>query len=84
MAKIIRDENNYNNENEIERLKSLYEYEIMDTPPEESVDSIIRLTQVICDTPICLVSLLDETRQWFKSKIRVEPSVSSSGMTPGF
>ncbi|MFN8576729.1 MAG: response regulator [Candidatus Sericytochromatia bacterium] len=57
---------------EEERLKSLYEHEILDTLPEESFDSITRLASYICDAPICLISFLDKERSWFKSVIGLE------------
>ncbi|MFV5695854.1 PAS domain S-box protein [Flavobacterium sp. LB3P122] len=56
-------------ENEIKRLKALKEYSIMDSLPEKEYDSITQLASYICETPIALVSLLDEERQWFKSSV---------------
>ncbi len=53
--------------NEQARLKKLRELDIMDTLEEQAYDDLTRLAACICDTPIALVSLLDETRQWFKS-----------------
>jgi diguanylate cyclase (GGDEF)-like protein len=55
--------------NEVERLKVLSEYQILDTLPEQAYDDIAELAAYICKTPISLVSLVDESRQWFKSKV---------------
>ncbi len=53
---------------EAERLATLRSYGILDTLPEQSYDDVTKLAAFICDTPISLVSLVDEDRQWFKSE----------------
>lgn len=57
---------------EPERLHTLDSFHIMDTPPEPAFDEITRLASQICSTPISLVSLLDDTRQWFKSVVGIQ------------
>jgi len=54
---------------EKERLKALKNYEILNSLSEEEYDRITSLASLICEVPISLITLLDETRQWFKSKV---------------
>ncbi|MDX2230745.1 MAG: ATP-binding protein [Leptolyngbyaceae cyanobacterium bins.349] len=53
--------------NEPERLAALRRYNILDTPPEAAFDRITALAARLFDVPIALVSLIDESRGWFKS-----------------
>src|SRR6266542_3372704 len=57
--------------NEARRLKVLWQYEILDTVPEEVFDDLTELAARICEAPIALISLIDEDRQWFKSAVGV-------------
>src|SRR5579863_7996979 len=53
---------------EDQRLASLYEYNVLDTQPEESFDRITRLVKLSLRVPTSVVSLVDRDRQWFKSR----------------
>ena len=55
--------------NEKDRLRALSEYRILGTKPEESFDNITSMAAMICHVPIALISLVDEDRQWFKSRV---------------
>jgi diguanylate cyclase (GGDEF)-like protein/PAS domain S-box-containing protein len=58
--------------NEEARLRLLRSLGVLDTPPEEDFDRITRVCAELLQVPITLVSLVDENRQWFKSKIGLE------------
>ncbi|WP_219907606.1 GAF domain-containing protein [Aphanothece hegewaldii] len=55
--------------NETERLSALHRYKILDTPPEAAFDRITNLVARLFKMPIALISLVDESRAWFKSCI---------------
>ena len=56
-------------DSETERLAALKAYRILDTESEQSYDDITTLAAHICGVPITMISLVDETRQWFKSRV---------------
>ncbi len=55
--------------NEVERLNALRQTQLLDTLPEEAFDDLTRLAAHLCSVPIAAISLVDEDRQWFKSKL---------------
>ncbi|WP_424813158.1 sensor histidine kinase [Roseococcus sp. YIM B11640] len=54
---------------EEDRLSALRSYDILDTPPEKTFDDFVKIAAEICHTPMALVTLIDEGRQWFKAKL---------------
>ena len=54
---------------ERQRLQALRTYRILDTDPEQAFDDLALLASQICGTPIALISLVDEERQWFKARV---------------
>ncbi|MDA8455604.1 GAF domain-containing protein [Acidovorax sp. GBBC 3334] len=61
-------------DNEAERLRALHDLMLLDTSPEERFDRVVRFAAEQLDAPIALVSLVDEHRQWFKSRVGLESS----------
>ncbi len=57
---------------ELARLAALDRYAILDTEPEQTFDDLVVLAAYVCKTPIAMLSLVDDHRQWFKSKVGVE------------
>ena len=53
---------------EEQRLAALYDYDVLDTEPEETFDRITRLVRLTMGTSMARVSFVDEDREWFKSR----------------
>ena len=64
-------------ENEAQRLDALRGYRILDTRREDAFDDLTRIASQICGTPMALVSLIDEDRQWFKSRVGLDAPQTS-------
>ncbi|WP_137009948.1 PAS domain S-box protein [Aquitalea aquatilis] len=62
---------------EQERLHALHRLELLDTPSEPVFDSIVRILSKTLEVPICLFSLVDKDRQWFKSSIGLDSKETS-------
>ncbi len=58
--------------NESARLRALDDARILDTPSEKAYDDLVRLASFICGTPISLISLVDQKRQWFKARVGLD------------
>lgn len=54
------------------RLVALKGYGLLDTPNEPEFDAIVREAAQKLDAPIALISLIDETRSWFKAKVGLD------------
>jgi two-component system, OmpR family, sensor histidine kinase VicK len=54
---------------EAERLRSLLEYEILDTPPDPSLDDLLQLASDLTGAPFAYLGFVDSHRLWFKSRI---------------
>lgn len=67
------------NTHEQNRLFALRQLNLLDTSPSEGFDRITRMASQLFDLPIAAVSLTDENRQWFKSRVG-----SSIGKYPGY
>lgn len=58
--------------NEAQRLIALADLEIMDSEDEPSYQEIAELASLICQTPVALVTFIDQERQWFKAAVGTE------------
>jgi diguanylate cyclase (GGDEF)-like protein/PAS domain S-box-containing protein len=57
---------------EIDRLAALKSYNVLDTPPEDVFDDIVKVASTALSAPIALLTLVDADRQWFKAKTGVD------------
>ena len=62
---------------EVDRLNTLRELNILDTDSEKEFDELTVLAAQICHTPIALISLIDEQRQWLKSRVGLNVTETS-------
>ncbi|XLS29848.1 GAF domain-containing protein [Flavobacteriaceae bacterium M23B6Z8] len=60
-----------------DRLLDLESYRILDTPEEQELDELTQIASYLFETPISLITFVDDKRQWFKSKVGVEISETS-------
>jgi GAF domain-containing protein len=57
---------------ERQRLALLRALELLDSAPEPAFDTLTRLVSRLLQVPVALVSLVDENRQWFKSRVGLD------------
>ncbi|MDQ5871007.1 MAG: GAF domain-containing serine/threonine-protein kinase [Acidobacteriota bacterium] len=53
------------------RLRALERLEILDTEPDPAFDDLARLAAQVCGAPFAVISLVDQKREWFKSRIGI-------------
>ena len=63
------------------RLARLAALAVMDTEPEPLFDHLTALAAQICGTPVALLGLLDERRQWFKAAVGFGRSETPRALT---
>jgi two-component sensor histidine kinase len=51
------------------RLAALRSYGILDTPREADFDEVVKVASAVCRTPISVINLIDQGRQWFKAEV---------------
>ncbi|HOY78672.1 MAG TPA: PAS domain-containing protein, partial [Hyphomonadaceae bacterium] len=54
---------------EADRLRALLAYDVLDTPREKDFDDIAALAAAVCETPIAVVNLIGDQRQFFKAEV---------------
>ena len=57
---------------EAERLRALEAYRVLDTPADAGLDDLASLASRICATPMAMISLVDQDRQWFKARVGLD------------
>ena len=54
------------------RQRTLDDMNLVDTPAEHYLDTLVRLTQELAQVETVLISLIDQDRQWFKSCVGLD------------
>ena len=62
------------------RLQELRSFKVLDSEAEQAYDDVVSLAAFICNTPIALISLVDEDRQWFKAKVGLNEMETPRGL----
>ena len=57
---------------EAARLEALRTYNVLDTPPEPEFDELVKLAAQVCGCPVALITLVDQTRQWYKARVGLD------------
>jgi diguanylate cyclase (GGDEF)-like protein len=65
---------------EAARLEELRSYKILDSEAEQAYDDIVKLAAFICGTPIAMISLIDEDRQWLKARQGINAMENPRGL----
>ena len=63
------------------RLAALRAFGVLDTAAEPEFDSIVQQAARTLGTPIALLSLIDEDRQWLKAKVGLEIAETPRSMS---
>lgn len=66
-----------------ERLEAVLRTGLLDTPPEESFDRLTRLAAKLIGVPATFISLVDETRDFYKSSFGLEEPLASTRQLEG-
>lgn len=69
---------------ESERMRAVLAYNVLDTEPEPELDDLTRIASYVFKTPIALISIVDEHRQWFKSSVGLPSGVAATSKEHGF
>ena len=56
------------------RLKELSTYAVLDSIVEDDYDNLVNMAASICETPMSLITIIDKSRQWFKSCTGIDAS----------
>ncbi len=67
---------------ENQRLKDLYELDILHDEPDAALQEVVEKTAKIFDVPVSVISLVLESRQWFKSHIGLPKDLAECRQTP--
>lgn len=67
--------------NEQARIEALQRFNLLDTPPDGSLDKMTQLASRLFNLPIAIITLVDTDRIWFKSKYGID--VPQIGRDPG-
>ncbi|HEY3358868.1 MAG TPA: response regulator [Polyangia bacterium] len=69
-------------EDDLRRVTRLHGLRVMESEPDAVLERLVRITAELLDTPIALVTIVTESRQWWKAAVGLPPELVAARSVP--